>query len=672
MIQDQLLLALVRSKNEAADDVLVEALRVGNDAERLRVLSALLERKSARGLGGVVGLFDQLPEPMQADVLRKIKLFHPALREAGRSEDPTLRVAAMKLIAQGRQGRLAYVLSENLHEANEAVSRSAANAMVALAKWAAAETRALQRGLPDAADAPAPPTAGWEVAPAAAAHPATTAAEAYALLIEQRPEIEAAVTRALDVHRGRHGQELLRAATLLIDSPASRAFQILATPKHGGQTTMVRRLQQAPAAEHVEAFLLGASHGHLRSQFAAAFAHVAEAPVLDALLRRTHWLKDQRLAVCMHTVGRGAWWTEADLQRDVERRRPDEAAKVGEWLAVSSSHDALQDERLLRIKEVAAGSFAGRLRLLRIVVRRKRGSSVALLKTFLTDPDERIARMAVREVIRRRPQDYENTLLQMMAGAPVSVRRLVGRGIGQAGFEMFWGKFDRMPPATRKQAGRAMLKLLPDAPQRLRRRLVAGPVDQRLKALVMAQDLGLAETLRDAVLLLCHDADARLRSKAVLVAGELPGVTPDLLVDRLLKDSDARVRANTIEVLEAKVDTRFVPVLAERARASSNRERANAIKALFRMRVQTVSGQLFTMLKDDRPEHRISAMWALRQIGWWQLLGEVGRLAKMDDNIRVRRYALNVLKNVAEMAAAQNAPAGTAKSPAAPALAKAG
>ena len=54
------------------------------------------------------------------------------------------------------------------------------------------------------------------------------------------------------------------------------------------------------------------------------------------------------------------------------------------------------------------------------------------------------------------------------------------------------------------------------------------------------------------------------------------------------------------------------------------------------------------MLRDTRPEHRISALWALKQIGWWQLLDEVGRLAKQDTNLRVRRYALAVLRGVAE------------------------
>jgi HEAT repeat protein len=124
-----------------------------------------------------------------------------------------------------------------------------------------------------------------------------------------------------------------------------------------------------------------------------------------------------------------------------------------------------------------------------------------------------------------------------------------------------------------------------------------------------------------------------------------------------VNDADARVRANTIEALEAKGDRQFVPVLAQRARdAGTARERANAVKALHTMKVSTASNQLLLMLRDDRPEHRISALWALRQIGWWQLLGEVGRLAKADGNLKVRRYALAVLRGVAEAAQAQQQP----------------
>lgn len=467
--------------------------------------------------------------------------------------------------------------------------------------------------------------------------------------MENRAEIEAAVARAMDVHRGKHGQDLLRAGLLLCDWPGSKTLAILTTSKHGGQSLMVRRMQQPPASEHVEAFLLGASHGNLRSHFGIVFSHIEEAPVLDALLRRTHWLKDHQLQLCMHQVVRGMWWDDRELVRDMERRTPEDAARVAEWLAVSGMHDVMQDQSMDRIREYALPSFEARLRLLRIAMGRRRGASVQLLRSFLADPDERIVRMAAREIVRRQPTDYENMLLQLMTGAPESVRRVVSRAIGQEGFESFWDRFDRMDRVTRRQAGRAMLKLLPDSVQRLGRRLAAGPVEQRVKAMQVVHELGLVESMRQLLMPLCSHPNAKVRSKAVTLVGEVASVAPDTILDRVLNDSDPRVRANAIEVLETKRSTEYVPLLAQRARSSHNRERANAIKAMHRLRVNTASTQLLSMLRDDRPDHRISALWALRQIGWWEMLTEVGRLAKQDDNLRVRRYALGILRGVAEL-----------------------
>jgi HEAT repeat protein len=465
----------------------------------------------------------------------------------------------------------------------------------------------------------------------------------------------------MDVHRGKHGPELLRAALLLCDWPGSKTLAILHTAKHGGQSPMVRRLQQPPASEHVEAFLLGASHGQLRSHFGIVFAHVDEAPVLDALLRKTHWLKDHQLGLCMHQVTRGVWLGAPELSRDIERRDAAEAARIGEWIAASGVHDVVQDDRLDQLREHAGADFAARLRLLRIACRRPRGASVQLFKQFLNDPDERLVRIAAREIVRRRPADFESILLQRLTNATDSVRRVISRAIGQAGFEHFWQRFDRLNKPTRRQAGRAMLKILPDAIQRLGRRLSTGPVEQRLKAMQIASELELAEQLRPELTQLCTDPNPKLRSKAVSVVGALPNTDPTLLVERLLHDADARVRANTIEVLEERKNPAFVPVLAERARAANNRERANAIKALHKLRVGTFGSQLLNMLRDERSEHRISAMWALRQTGWWQLIGEVGRLAREDQNIRVRRYALTLLRGVAELAQQARAKAGQPK-----------
>jgi HEAT repeat protein len=683
---DQLIQSLVRTRNEAADDLLLQALRMGIANEQRVALDVLVQRKTLRGLSGVLRAYPELPEPLQELIVSRIGLFHHALAECGRSNDSELRMAAIRLIAIGRQGKLAYVLSENLHSADPALSKTACEAMVALARWVATETKRLQqdaaedagtRGRGDAGrdeDDTEPKTgtgtvsepktgtgtvSGPSILPASP-HPRVPAS-CYDRLLAERPEIEAAVARAMNVHRGKHGQDLLRAALLLADWSGSQTLAILHTPKHGGQSPMVRRLQQPPDAEHVAAFLLGATHGQVRSHFGAVFARIDQAPVLDALLRKTHWLKDAQLQGCVHQVTRGTWYGVSELRRDVERRGVVEAAQIADWIASGGLNDAEQDERLRALLEYAkpaasdpAGaalpeSLAARLHLLRVAMRRRRGAAVELLRSLLTDPDERIVRMAAREIVRRRPPDFENILLKLMTSAPASVRRVIGRAIGQAGFDGYWQRFDRLDKSTRQQAGRAMLKLLPDGLQRLQRRALAGTVEQRVKAMQIIHELALAEPLVQTLIQLCTDANPRIRSKAVSVLGEVPAAASAVLMERLLNDPDARVRANVVEVLEHRGDPQFVPALAQRAHTAGGRERANAIKAMHRMKVGTAGAQLLQMLRDERPDHRISALWALRQIGWWQLINEVGQLAKSDGNVRVRRYALGVLKNVAEM-----------------------
>ena len=430
--------ALVQSKNEAADDLLLEGLRVGVEVEQSVVLAALLQRKTVRGLSGVIEHYDSLPQKLQSYILSNVKSLHHALRECGRSDRPELRQAAMRLIALSRQCKLAYVLTENLHDTDEALGKTAAEAIVALARWVSTSSHLLQRQYKPASENPPdnPAAAGPAEIPAenSAETPVEIPVEApvdfaalYHDVMDQRPEIESVIARALDVHRGKFSLDLLRAALLLCDWPQSKTLAILQTTKHGGQSLMVRRLQQPPEAEQVEAFLLGATHGQLRSHFGSIFAHIDELPVLDALLRKTHWLKDFNLQLCMHQVNRGTWWQEGELLRDVARREPEDACKIGCWLAVSGMHDLMQDERLAVLAQRAGGHVAGRLRLLRIAMLRKRPSSVQFLRSLLSDPDERLMRMAAREIVRRRPPDFENMLLQLMVNAPASVRGVVSR-----------------------------------------------------------------------------------------------------------------------------------------------------------------------------------------------------------------------------------------------------
>lgn len=629
---ERIIHVLVETDNEAADDLLLGAVDAGSDKEAAFAMDALFRRQTLFGMSGLIGRYDNLAESLKLRVLENIGQLASAIRACAGSGDIARRLSALRLIARGRQGKLAYLLIESMHHSNEDVARAAIDALVALARWVATETRRVQNAevKKDLHGDPIPPN-----------NPV------YREVIEQRSEIEATVNRAIDIHRGAYVQELLRAALLLADRPESKTLSILHTAKHGGEVPMVRRLQQTPASEHVEAFLLAASHMDLRGQFGLIFSRIDETPVLDALLRRTYWLKDHHLRICMQQVSRCGWLDQSGLQRDINKRSGLDLGRIGEWITATATHDAMQDELLVLLAQRAADHFGARLRLLRIAARRPRGASVQLLRTMLQDSDERIVRMAVREFIRRKPADYENTLLQLMSNAPDSVRRIVGRSVGQSGFDNFWERFDDLEPATRQTAGRAMVKLVPGTKQRLSRLMTAGTTQDRLKALQIAQELNLSHELHDTLLIVATDSNPKLRSKAVILLGQTPTGLPELLVDKALNDPDSRVRANVIEVIDQRKDPQYLPMLSRMAQSRHNRERANAIKALLGMRMGSANQHLIAMLKDSQPEHRISALWALKQVGLWQMLREIANLAKSDSDTRVRRYALGVIRTLA-------------------------
>lgn len=651
---ERLLQSLIAADNEAADDVLLEALRLGSPPEQTRCLEALLRRRTPTGVFGLLERFPELPSSLRLTIVEHAAgdLYH-LLPEAGRADDPAVRKGALRVIAMARLGRLAYVVSENLYHPDATVAATAVDALVALARFVATEVRRLQS-----------PTL----------QPAERAASCRKLLA-MRGDIESAVLRALDARPPRptadpgnptvepaanddastatqpHGKaaDLLRAALLLADHPQSKTLPVLSTSRFGGVSPMVRQLQHAPDAEHTDAFLLGATHGQLRSQFPAAFAGIDSPPVLDALLRRTHYLKDLRLELCMRQVSRASWLDEAFLLKDLSRRPPDaDTARVGDWIAASAAHDIVQDDRLIHVLGHVRTSPSARLRLLRIALRRPRGSSLSLLRRFLDDPDETLQRIATREIVRRKPADYTSVLLGLMKSGPDSVRRVAARAISANAFDNFFSRFDQLDPPTRQRAGRAVFKLLPDATTRLQRKLTAGPPEQRVRALAVAEELQLADPLRDVLLGLLAHEHPRVRSKAVTVAGQLTEPVPDSLLDRALTDPDPRVRANAIEVLEKIRRDDYVHLLAVRSRATTARERANAIKALHTLRGQVALPQLTLMLRDPRPEHRISALWAARHVGLYSTLTEILHLAQSETDPRVRRYAQAALRVVAE------------------------
>lgn len=619
---ERLVHSLIASENEAADDLLLEALDLGNDIEKRVALGAIVRRSTLHGLSGVVERYEILPGSLKLAILERISDFGAALSECGRSHNSNRRLAAMRLIALGRRGRLGYVLLENLNHGDERLRRAAIEAMVALARWIASETRRVQ------------------------VYGAQTQAH-VADLIEQRDEIEQMIFRALERQKGAGG-DLTRAALLLADHAGSHTLRIARLARHRGRIPMERCLAQPPASEHVEAFLLGASHADARPTFAGTFAHIHERPVLDGILRKSHWIKDQKLAVCVQDVMGGKWLDNVSLARDLIRRPPGDVVPIARWINASGCADVVKDALLVRLYQKAKDDAGARLGILRVLASRPREASMNLLKEMLSDSDERICRMAAREIARRRLPGYQGFLMAVVGTAAPSVRRVIGRAAGEAGFRAYWRKYDRLDANVRRAAGRAIVRIVPDVARKFSAMLSNASANDRVRLLQLASETDMVDGLRAAVMRLLDDQDARVRSKAVTTAGNLKPLPEGALIDRVLYDENPRVRANAIEVLESTGESRLVPMLAGRLHVDNNRERANAIKAVQTLSSSVSSDELTGMLRDSRPMHRISALWAVRRLRSWNRLNEVARMARADGDVSVRHYALGVLKSAAE------------------------
>ena len=194
--------------------------------------------------------------------------------------------------------------------------------------------------------------------------------------------------------------------------------------------------------------------------------------------------------------------------------------------------------------------------------------------------------------------------------------------------------------------------MLPLELTRLKRQALAGPAAETVRALCVISELGLADQLRETIWACYDHADAKVRSKAVLMLGELLAAGQDDEAERRLElalvDVDDRVRANAIEVLERTGRRELVALLEARSRLGRNRERANAIKALSSMRLSDPQRPLFDMLRDRRDPHRLSALWAVEHTGQWKLLEEIAKLARHDTNVRVRQSAISTVQRMAQ------------------------
>ena len=257
---------------------------------------------------------------------------------------------------------------------------------------------------------------------------------------------------------------------------------------------------------------------------------------------------------------------------------------------------------------------------------------------------DNLARIAWRELVRRRPLQYplgelvEHTFGKLKGSRPDRSNIDSFSNIPMS-FEQYWASFDGLNPRQKRELGRHMLEAHPLATAILHRRLCDANNPDRIQALRMVGVLDLAQDFAELIYRLSKDPAAEVRSTAVILLGRLPTSTSQHLLQGALNDRDMRVQANAVEAVEATGNRTAIRDLLPKLSSSDNRVRANAVRALLRLGVREAAETLLIMLQDNNRAQRASALWLIDHMGLSALTRRVLTVAATDADNDVRQRA---------------------------------
>lgn len=257
-----------------------------------------------------------------------------------------------------------------------------------------------------------------------------------------------------------------------------------------------------------------------------------------------------------------------------------------------------------------------------------------------------------------------------------SVRTLASRQMRGRMFEQLWQTWPRMSPSRRREATSALIKL--DANQffaKLETKLAAfhdakqaGAASAEVRrAIEIVRTTNQAAWFKRSLIQLTASSDRYVVASAAAALGRVATADAMQAVQVCMKHNDARVRANAIEsfgmqraTIKRQQSTDQINndadqtgwmqddlrLLQPHAQRDANRPRANAIRDLLSVRSSSALFELTNMLKDQRPAHRVSALWVAESMGLIDVVGDVAELAVADPDVDVKARAGRVAQHL--------------------------
>lgn len=625
-------------ENDHADDALVEGLGRAEPDHLGDLVEALLARNTPGGLLGIIAHFHTLDDKLQSRILDQADVFFGSLRLAVKARQEKTRTNAVDLIGRIGNYRLTYLLSLTLRDSFVGIRQQSAEILRSLVDRYFRQERVTLEVLANKGD---PGTDRISV-------------QAYSLarLAEERSYLISTICESINEFQIHRRPEVAETVMWFAHHLNDTVWRAIANRLSACGRAVSELMETTTNPRTVPFFYEALCRRDLRRAATRVISERRDDAFMLAFMEEAFLIVDSRIRRGLSGIRHLAWLGRQGLP--ILKLDPRYYGQAVE-LVLATSIPVDRKVAVCRDLLLSGRPEAQRAGLWGLVGIRD-DMSTQLIGTIVRWQDPVLSGIALREIMRRRPENLSTVLAVTATGDSPSLNEMVGDQVSKYDFDEYWQSYDVLDENDRVHLGKAVLRSGQDIPLFLRGKLVSPVSIDRLRAIQIISTLGLIGKLEEEIYRIAYDPDNFVRSAVMTLLGKLPGATSERILLNCLNDPDDRVQANGVESLEELRAVSRLQQVRDQLGSKDNRVRANAVKALLSTRAREAGVVLFEMLDHENSTQRASALWVIEALKIMTLAGRVLKIAKTDPDVNVRRRALQavtILNNAMRQAPAK-------------------
>ena len=521
---------LSTTENSAAIDLLLYGLDIPQEAVRVECLNALLRRRSSRAMIDIVRRFDRFSPDMLAILERASHQLGAATRQALLNGDPPLRANALQLIRQTRDAQQIPTLL-SLLESTEM-------------RWKVESLRVLRdlintlyAALHDAPD---------DLAAAGIETRSVVGLPAFRDLPKLRLQTLEALEKSCEkfvTHQCEEVVEWLIALGGHQDLATRRVFN----NHHSTAASLIPKILETSLHPGVMQAIIGVAQENYPHQAAfRAISHRRDPEFAAHFLR--HW--PRRLTVFQQKNYRqiqSVAWLEPEAHV-IDLLPPGLHPALIQFLLASGLPQSIRFNVLEWM--VRYGSPEGRLAATSVLCDLEDNQIQDVILDGLVSEEPDVQAWATSQLrVREIPHCFE-LLIERLDSPHAEVQQAARQELGDFNVQRVLEMVPLLEPARRIAVGQLLLKIDPDAIQKLIQEMSHAVRRKRIQAARAALGMNLQADVIDGLDDMLHDTDALVRRTAAEVLGYVPSRRAIELLNSCQDDRSPRVREAVLRALD--------------------------------------------------------------------------------------------------------------------------